>query len=112
MEAIDHTNFAFHTRMANLTENQKKMHAEFPAFFEKCMMICCTYNKTRPMKVRKEGNASQGTYVTGPVVSATPHHYRYAAKSVSMVFEAEIETTHPITKEKFLHTVYIRRLPK
>lgn len=102
----------FLSAMANLTEKQKEMHKEFPAFFEKCLAISLNYSKTKPMRVRKEGTASRGTWVTGPIKSATPAYYRRAAKSVSMVFECQLETTHPANGSKNLHTVYLRRLPK
>lgn len=102
----------FRKRMGALTDKQKEMHEEFPEFFEKCMMVCLTYSTSKPMRVRKEGTASKGTFVTGPVKTATPAYYRRAAKSVSMVFECQLETTHPANGSKHLHTVYLRRLPK
>ena len=102
----------FADAMANLTDRQKEMKAEYPEFFAKCLRASLAINRTRPMRVRKEGNASRGTWVTGPIKSATPYRWRHAAKSLTCVFECELETTHPANKSKHMHTVYLRRLPK
>lgn len=101
----------FNEAMANLTEKEKEMYAQYPDFFKRAKKACLTMGKA-PMRVRKSGTSAHGTYVTGPVVSAKPAYYRVLARSIEIVFEAQIETTHPATGAKHLHTVFIKRLPK
>ena len=102
----------FHAAKKNMDEKQKAMYDEFPAFYEKCLIASLNLGD-QPMRIRKSTNSSGGgTYVTGPIVSAKPAYYRRLRSSVEMVFEAQLETTHPANGSKHLHTVFIKRLPK
>lgn len=101
----------FAEAMSNLTDREKEMSAEYPEFFEKCKRATLNMG-SRPMRVRKSGTTSKGTWVTGPIKSARPYRWRHAAKSMTCVFECELETTHVSNGTKHLHTVYLRRLPK
>jgi len=100
----------FNEAMANLTEKETKMYAEEPELFKKAKAACLNVG-SRPVRVRKSGTSSHGTFVTGPVVAAKPAYFKYAARSVSVVFEVVIQTTHPVNGSKHDHVVYLRKLP-
>lgn len=101
----------FSEAMKSLSEKEKEMHEEFPEFFEKAKRTCLNLG-SGSVKVRKSGTASKGTYVIGPVVAAKPAYYRRTRKAVVIVFECEIETTHPATGAKHRHKVFIEKLPR
>ena len=101
----------FKKAMENLSEKEKEMHKEYPDFFERAKRSCLCLG-SNSVRVRKSGSTSKGCFVTGPVVSAKPAYYRYTRKSVVIVFECEIETTHPANGSKHRHTVFIEKLPK
>ncbi len=92
------------------TPAEERMIAKDPELYAKACKACENIGH-RSIRVRKSGNATKGTYVTGPVKTARPAYFKETKAKRSVVFEAVIETQSPTTDDLFYHTVLITKLP-